>query len=152
MLVSRQVGRETPGAIKFSNSNSEYKERSVALLYFSWRVFICWDCLQSSSHHVVRMRWGLYHFLTCGCRKSQTNHASLRNLCTNCVRNCILETTPAYSKRYFCCRKTKLRGHGICLQDAYKPVSSLVSIFCHKAVSCSKNLFVIHKAKKRCCV
>jgi len=57
------IGKDTPGAIKFTSSNSEYTERSVALLYFSWRVFICWDCLQSSSHHVVRTRWGLYHFL-----------------------------------------------------------------------------------------
>jgi hypothetical protein len=91
---------------------------------------------------------GLYHFLTCGCRKSQTNHASLRDLCVNCVRNCRLETTPAYPMRYLCCRKIKLRGHRICHQDIYMPVSSLVSIFCHKAVSCSKRFFLIHKDNK----
>ena len=111
-------------------------------------MFIYWDCLQSSSHHVVRTRWGLYHFLTCGCRKSQTNHASLRDLSANCVRNCRLETTPAYSMRYLCCRKIKLRGHRICNQDTYKPVSSLVSIFRHKTVSCSESFFVIHKDNK----
>lgn len=96
------IRKDKPGAKPLKLSNTEDTSRQDGLLSQG-------ECLFAElAPSLSTVRSQSDRVCIIGCKKRRTNPASATDQCASCLRNCRLETTPAYSMRYLWCHKTTL--------------------------------------------